>query len=190
MKRVWLKICVVLSVVVGVLFATGGASSELIAHQQSVEDAGDGVASAEIKGQYIPSQVEGEPEPALTPTVTVEVSPPKPFYGVVIPASMGYGWHRRPPEENWGLEWVAFGVKSFIPEPVRLDKAVVELGGKVVEVPLDVELHYTEYKEQTLQLHSISGMPSGEYELKVSLWSGGQLLCFRSDTAKVYWTEP
>lgn len=190
MKRLWLKICVVLLVVVGVLFATGGASSELIAHQQSVEDTGDGVASAEIKGRYIPSQVEGEPEPTLTPTVTVEVSPPKPFYGVVIPASMGYGWHRRPPEENWGLEWVAFGVKSFIPEPVRLDKAVVELGGKVEEVPLDVELHYEEYKEQTLQLHSISDMPSGEYELKVSLWSGGQLLCLRSDTARVYWTEP
>lgn len=50
-----------------------------------------------------------------------------------------------------------------------------------------MELHY---KEQTLQLQSIRGVPSGEYELKVSLWSGEQLLCLRSDIARVYWKEP
>ena len=61
--------------------------------------------------------------------------------------------------------------------------AIVEIAQKIEEVPLDMELHY---KEQTLQLQSIRGVPSGEYELKVSLWSGEQLLCLRSDIARVY----
>ena len=189
MKRIWLKICVALLVVAGVLLASGvgGASSEPITHQQAVEDAEDGTTSAEIDSRYMTSWVEGESEPAATPTVTVEVLPPQPFCGVVMPASVGHGWHRRPPEKNWELEWVAFGVKSFISEPIRLDKAIVEVGGEMEEVPLDIELHYGEYQEHTLRLESIRGVPSGEHELKVSLWSGEQLLCFRSDTAKVYW---
>jgi hypothetical protein len=192
MKSQWIRICLGLLVAAWVLVATGceGIPSEPVTQQSIVEDAGDGIAPAEIDGLAMTNRVEGEPEPALIPTVTVEVSPPEPFCGVVMPASMGYGWHREPPEENWELEWVAFSVKSFIPEPVYVDKAVVEVDGKVEEVPLDVELHFGEYKEYTMQLHSINDMPSGEHELKVSLWSGEQLLCFRSDTARVYWQEP
>ena len=191
MKSQWIRICLVLLVAAWALVATGceGIPSEPVTQQPIVEGAGDGIAPAEIDGLYMTNRVEEEPEPALIPTVTVEVSPPQPFCGVVMPASMGYGWHRKPPEENWELEWVAFSVKSFIPEPVRVDKAIVELGGRVEEVPLDVELHYGEYREYTMQLHSINDMPSGEHELKVSLWSGEQLLCFRSDTARVYWRE-
>ncbi len=163
MKRVWLKIGVVLLAAICVL-----------------------VASCEVAD----IEVEEKSEPVLISAVTVEVSPPKPFYGIVMPASMGHGWHRRPPEKNWELEWVAFDIKSFIPQPVHLDKAIVEVAGKMEEVPLDMELHYKEYKEQTLRLQSIGDIPSGEYELKVSLWSGEQLLCFKSDIARVYWKEP
>jgi len=190
MKSQWIRICLVLLVVAGALVAAGcgGIPSEPLTQQPIVEDAGDGIAPAETS-LYVANRVEEEPEPALIPTVTVEVSPPEPFCGVVMPASMGHGWHRKPPEENWELEWVAFSVKSFIPEPVRVDKAIVEIGGRVEEAPLDVELHYGEYKEYTVQLHSINDMPSGEHELKVSLWSGEQLLCFRLDTAIVYWRE-
>lgn len=193
MKRVWLKIGVVLLVVAGVLVATGcdGPPLGAITHQKIVEEVIPSQAYAQAESSASDaSEVEGSFEPALTPTVTVEVSLPKPFWGVVMPASMGHGWHRTPPEKSWELEWVAFSVKSFIPEPVRLDKAIVEIAGKIEEVPLDVELHYKEYKEYTLRLQSIRGMPSGEYELKVSLWSGEQLLCLRSDTARVYWKDP
>jgi len=191
MKRQWLRICVLLLVVAWVLVANGctGVPSGPLIQQPVVEDTTDGITSAEIKGRYMTNRVEEEPKPALVSTVIVEVSPPKPFCGVVMPASMGHGWHRRPPEENWELEWVAFGVKSFVPEPVRLDRAIVEVGGRVEEVALDIELHHGEYRQQTLQLHSINDMPSGEHELKVSLWSGGQLLCSRLDTAGVYWKE-
>ena len=190
MKSQWIRICLGLVIVAWALVATGcqGTPSEPLTQQPIVEDAGDGIAPAEIS-RYVANRVEEEPEPALIPTVTVEVSPPQPFCGVVMPASMGHGWHRQPPEEDWELEWVAFSVKSFVSEPVHVDKAVVEVGGRVEEVPLDVELHYGEYREYTMQLHSVNDMPSGEHELKVSLWSGEQLLCFRSDTAKVYWRE-
>jgi len=193
MKRVWLKIGVVLLVVAGVLVATGcdGLPLAAITHQKIVEEVIPSQAYAQAESPASDaSEVEGSSGPAPTPLVTVEVSPPQPFCGVVMPASMGHGWHRKPPEKNWELEWVAFSVKSFIPEPVCLDKAVVEIAGKMEEVPLDMELHYQEYQEHTLQLQSIRGLPSGEYELKVSLWSGEQLLCFRSDTARVYWQEP
>ena len=193
MKRVGLKIGVGLLVVAGVLVATGcgGLPLAAITHQNIVAEVIPSQAYAQAESPASDaSEVEGSSGPAPTPLVTVEVSPPQPFCGVVMPASMGHGWHRKPPEKNWELEWVAFSVKSFIPEPVCLDKAVVEIAGKMEEVPLDMELHYQEYQEQTLQLQSIRGLPSGEYELKVSLWSGEQLLCFRSDTASVYWQEP
>ena len=193
MKIVWLKIGVVLLVVAGVLVATGcdGLPLTAITHQNIVAEVIPSQAYAQAESPASDaSEVEGSSGPAPTPLVTVEVSPPQPFCGVVMPASMGHGWHRKPPEKNWELEWVAFSVKSFIPEPVCLDKAVVEIAGKMEEVPLDMELNYQEYQEHTLQLQSILGMPSGEYELKVSLWSGDQLLCFRSDTARVYWQEP
>jgi hypothetical protein len=191
MKSQWIRVCLGLVVAAGALVATGckGIPSEPVTQQPIVEGAGDGIAPAEIDGLAMTNRVEEEPEPALIPTVTIEVSPPQPFCGVVMPASMGYGWHRQPPEENWELEWVAFSVKSFITEPVSVDKAIVEVDGEVEEVPLDVELHYGEYKEYTMQLHSINDMSSGEHELKVSLWSGEQFLCFRSDTARVYWKE-
>jgi len=191
-KRLWLKIGVVLLVVAAALVATGcqRPPSAAITHQKIVEGAGGGMTSAEVKRLCMVNEVEEKSEPALAPTVTVEVSPPKPFCGVVMPASLGHGWHRRPPEKDWELEWVAFAVRSFVPEPVRLDRAIVEVGGEVEEIALDMELHYKEYKEHTLRLQSIRGMSSGEYELKVSLWSGEQLLCFRSDTARVYWQEP
>ena len=190
MKSQWIRICVVLLVAVGALVATGceGTPSAPVTQPPIVEGGGDGIAPVEISLDMT-NRVEEEPEPALMPMVTVEVSPPQPFCGVVMPASMGYGWHRKPPEEDWELEWVAFSVKSFIPEPVCVDKAIVEVDGRVEEVPLDVELHCGEYKEYTMPLHSINDMSSGEHELKVSLWSGEQLLCFRSDTARVYWKE-
>lgn len=193
MKRVWLKIGVVLLVVAGVLVATGcdGLPLAAITHQNIVAEVIPSQAYAQAESPASDaSEVEGSSGPAPTPVVTVEVSSPQPFCGVVMPASMGHGWHRKPPERNWELEWVAFSVKSFIPEPVCLDRAVVEIAGEVEEVPLDMELHYREYQEHTLQLQSIGGLPSGEYELKVWLWSGEQLLCSRSDTARVYWQEP
>ena len=193
MKRVWLKIGVVLLVVAGVLVATGcgGLPLAAITQQKIVAEVIPSQAYARAESSASDaSDVEGSSGPAPAPVVTVEVSSPQPFCGVVMPASMGHGWHRQPPEKNWELEWVAFSVKSFIPQPVCLDRAVVEIGGKVEEVPLDMELHYQEYQEHTLQLQSIGGLPSGEYELKVWLWSGDQLLCSRSDTARVYWQEP
>jgi len=193
MKRVGLKISVGLLVVAGVLVATGcdGLPLAAITQQNIVAEVIPSQAYAQTESSASgASEVEGSFGPAPAPVVTVEVSSPQPFCGVVMPASMGHGWHRKPPERNWELEWVAFSVKSFIPEPVCLDRAVVEIAGEVEEIPLDMELHYREYQEHTLQLQSIGGLPSGEYELKVWLWSGEQLLCFRSDTAKVYWQEP
>lgn len=121
--------------------------------------------------------------------VTVEVGPPMPINAVMMLSTMGYCWYRTPPEDLWTLRSVTFDVKSFLPEPIHIDRAIVGVDGQVEEVPLDIDLDYKEYAICTIPITSIDGIQSGEYDLEVSLWSEGFRLCSRVDRAKVYWPE-
>ncbi|GAI83365.1 unnamed protein product, partial [marine sediment metagenome] len=64
------------------------------------------------------------------------------------------------------------------------------VAGQREEVGIDLELKY-HFDEviYTMPIETIKDVPSGEYELTVSLWSGDEMICSRTDTAKVYWKE-
>ena len=123
------------------------------------------------------------------PVVTVEVEPPKPINAVLMLSTMGHHWYRVPPEKSWTLRSVTFDAKSFVPKPIHIDTAIVRINGQVEVVPLDIDLDYREYTISIIPIMSIDSIPSGEYDLKVSLWGEGSHLCSRIDKVKVYWPE-
>ncbi|GAI83363.1 unnamed protein product, partial [marine sediment metagenome] len=80
---------------------------------------------------------------------------------VVMQRGMGHHWHRRPPEINWELLLVTFQARSFMVEPVTLDRAVVEVAGQREEVGIDLELKY-HFDEviYTMPIETIKDAPS------------------------------
>jgi len=125
-----------------------------------------------------------------TPTVTVHLSEPKPINAVLMLSSFGRWWSRVPPEETWTLEFVWCDAKNFLSYEVHLDEAVVEIYGQSEAVPTDITLKRGEYNRDIfIYTSTITGVPSGEHTLCVSLFSDGELICEREDVIEITWEE-
>lgn len=139
-----------------------------------------------------PTQVIPEPQVQDTPepTTTVVVSEPRPINAVLMLSNVGHWWSRVPPEETWTLKFIWCDAKNFLPYPVHLDTAFVEIDGQSEVVPIDVSIEPGEYnREIFIYTTSISGFAPGDYPLHVALLSGGGVICEREDLISLTWKE-
>ncbi len=124
---------------------------------------------------------------AITLVMPVKAEPLQDCVFMLSP--MGHGWHRHVGDAPWELDWVAFDAKSYYSDNLTIDKVLVEICGQSENISTDFVLPPRELTIYQVRIEGIKDIPSGEYALTVTLYSGDKELVSRTDKARIFWKE-
>lgn len=128
-----------------------------------------------------PSQDFVTAPPAEEVPIELTEAPPPERLQVEMQEGLAWDFSTLPIEPyRWELLYVAFRVKNPTGETVIVKKITMEVGGQSEEVPVNIEVPPdSEWHTHQIATTGIRGLPPGECNLTVSLWS---LVCSQSET--------